>query len=209
MEVSKDNPASHVSFIDWLRTSYAFGAQVVYASKFETMRQQGSPYFLVRASPHQKKKPSKPSTEAYKHKKGSPGQIRPLSREALNTQAVLGQRERLCQPQLPQTVPQHHHLGLPAPKRQQRAPKKPPPFRDQIGRQNRETAVLACALADQVRQGYPSKNTDTHTWTPTHTVTLELQMESANLSSTTDESRVQPTSFEYDEFRLARHSISL
>ena len=39
--------------------------------------------------------------------------------------------------------------------------------------------------------------------------TLELQMESANLSSTTDESRVQPTSFEYDEFRLARHSISL
>ena len=39
--------------------------------------------------------------------------------------------------------------------------------------------------------------------------TLELQMESANLSSTTDEFRVQPKSFEYDEFRLARHSISL
>ena len=35
--------------------------------------------------------------------------------------------------------------------------------------------------------------------------TLELQMENANLSSTTDESRVQPKSFEYDESRLARH----
>ena len=38
-----------------------------------------------------------------------------------------------------------------------------------------------------------------------HTHTLELQMENANLSSTTDESRVQPKSFEYDESRLARH----
>ena len=46
-------------------------------------------------------------------------------------------------------------------------------------------------------------------WQTTLTHTLELQMESANLSSTTDESRVQPTSFEYDEFRLARLSISL
>ena len=32
--------------------------------------------------------------------------------------------------------------------------------------------------------------------------TLELQMESANLSSTTDESRVQLMSLEYDEYRL-------
>ena len=40
---------------------------------------------------------------------------------------------------------------------------------------------------------------------PQKTHTLELQMENANLSSTTDESRVQPKSFEYDESRLARH----
>ena len=33
--------------------------------------------------------------------------------------------------------------------------------------------------------------------------TLKLQMESANLSSTTDESRVQLISLEYDELRLA------
>ena len=35
------------------------------------------------------------------------------------------------------------------------------------------------------------------------THTLKLQMESANLSSTTDESRVQLMSLEYDEVRLA------
>ena len=33
--------------------------------------------------------------------------------------------------------------------------------------------------------------------------TFKLQMESANLSSTTDESRVQLMSLEYDELRLA------
>ena len=39
--------------------------------------------------------------------------------------------------------------------------------------------------------------------------TLKLQMESANLSSTTDESRVQLVSLEYDEFRLARRLVSV
>ena len=38
--------------------------------------------------------------------------------------------------------------------------------------------------------------------------TLELQMESANLSSTTDESRLQLISLEYGEFRLAGRSVS-
>ena len=39
--------------------------------------------------------------------------------------------------------------------------------------------------------------------------TLELQMEGANLSSTTDEFRVQLMSLEYGELRLAHHSASL
>ena len=43
----------------------------------------------------------------------------------------------------------------------------------------------------------------------THTHTLKLQKESANLSSTTDESRVQLMSLEYGEIRLAQHVASL
>ena len=39
--------------------------------------------------------------------------------------------------------------------------------------------------------------------------TLKLQMEGANLSSTTDESRVQLMSLEWVDFRLARHLASL
>ena len=59
------------------------------------------------------------------------------------------------------------------------------------------------------RAGPGSHNGYTRGFPTDGVYTLELQMESANLSSTTDESRVQPTSLEYDEFRLTMHSASL
>ena len=53
------------------------------------------------------------------------------------------------------------------------------------------------------RAGPGSHNGYTRGFPTNGVYTLKLQMESANLSSTTDESRVQLISLEYDEVRLA------
>ena len=66
-----------------------------------------------------------------------------------------------------------------------------------------------CSMISTLRSNFPtepargSHNGYTRGFPTNGVYTLKLQMESANHSSTTDESRVQLRSLEYDELRLA------
>ena len=62
-------------------------------------------------------------------------------------------------------------------------------------------------MISTLRSNFPTEPARGHTMgtpedSPRMGCTLKLQMESANLSSTTDESRVQLMSLEYDEYLL-------